>query len=65
MLLDIFKQLFNRYTVVALWSTPTGISTQVIKVFGRDAAMGVADCLRYHGEGHCTVCVIGPYGGLV
>lgn len=63
--MNLLKRFFNRYTVVALWVAPTGISTQVIKVFGRDAAMKTAASLRFHGEGHCTVCVIGPYGGLV
>ncbi len=63
--MDWLMRFFNRYTVVALWVAPTGVSTQAIKVFSRQTALNTADSLRYHGEGHCTVCVIGPYGGLV
>lgn len=62
---NLLIQLFNRYTVVAVWITPSGVSTQHIKFFGRENAMNAANALRYHGEGHCTVCIIGPCGGLV
>lgn len=61
----MFSKLFNRYTVVALWITPLGVSTQHIKFFGQANANNAAAVLRNHGEGHCTVCVIGPFGGLV
>ena len=57
--------LFNRYTVVALWITSIGMSTQVIKVFTKRAALKTAQSIRNHGEGYATVCVIGPNGGTV
>ena len=65
MIRDWLARIFNRYTVVALWVTPTGVSTQHIKMFGHDAAMNTADSLRFQGQGYCIVCVIGPHGGLV